>query len=52
MMTLPIFGFTQQQDTVSLSQLLEEVQVKGVNAEKKHLYHTQIYLKRKLTNLT
>jgi len=35
MMTLPIFGFTQQQDTVSLSQLLEEVQVKGVNAGEK-----------------
>ena len=35
LMTLPIFGFTQQQDTISLSQLLEEVQVKGVNAGEK-----------------
>ena len=35
MMMLSIFGFTQQQDTVSLSQLLEEVQVKGVNAGEK-----------------
>ena len=35
MMILPIFGFTQQQDTISLSQLLEEVQVKGVNAGEK-----------------
>ena len=34
-MTLPIFGFTQQQDTISLSQILEEVQVKGVNAGEK-----------------
>ena len=32
MMALPIFGFAQQQDTIPLSQLLEEVQVKGVNA--------------------
>ena len=35
LMTLPIFGFTQQLDTISLSQLLEEVQVKGVNAGEK-----------------
>ena len=35
LMTLPIFGFTQQQDTISLSQLLEEVQIKGVNAGEK-----------------
>ena len=35
LMTLPIFGFTQQQDTISLSQILEEVQVKGVNAGEK-----------------
>ena len=32
MMALPMFGFAQQQDTIPLSQLLEEVQVKGVNA--------------------
>ena len=48
MMTLPIFGFTQQQDTISLSQILEEVQVKGVNVEKKHLYLTQIYPKEEI----
>ena len=32
MMTLPMFGLSQLQDTISLSQILEEVQVKSVNA--------------------
>ena len=35
MMTLPMFGLAQLQDTISLSQLLEEVQVKSVNAGEK-----------------
>ena len=36
MMTLPMFEFSQQQqDTISLSQILEEVQVKSVNAGEK-----------------
>ena len=35
MMILSMFGIAQQQDTISLSQLLEEVQVKGVNAGEK-----------------
>ena len=35
LMTFPIFGFTQQLDTISLSQILEEIQVKGVNAGEK-----------------
>ena len=42
MMTLPIFGFTQQQDTISLSQILEEVQVKGVNGEKTPISYTNL----------
>ena len=32
LMALPLLGLTQQQDTIPLSQLLEEVQVQGVNA--------------------
>lgn len=35
MMLFPMLGFAQQQDTISLSQLLEEVQVQGVNAGEK-----------------
>ena len=32
LMALPLLGLTQQQDTIPLSQILEEVQVQGVNA--------------------
>ena len=35
LMALPIFSFAQQQDTIPLSSILEEVQVSGVNAREK-----------------
>ena len=35
LIALSIFSFAQQKDTIPLSQLLEEVQVKGVNAGEK-----------------
>jgi len=35
LMALPIFSFAQQQDTIPLSSILEEVQVSGVNAGEK-----------------
>jgi len=46
LIALSIFSFAQQKDSIPLSQLLEEVQVKGINAgQKTPVSHTNLFEK-------